>query len=151
MLITFGLSFIVLEVVQLVWGTSSVDYRIPDALSGPLFTIYGTSFPAYRGFMMAVALGMLIALWTLLTRTRIGLIIQAALSHPGATQALGHNVPRVFMSVFAGGAGLAGLAGAIGGNAFVTEPGMAATVGSLVFVVVGARQATCRLCHAAIG
>lgn len=136
LLITFGLSFIVLEVVQLVWGTSSVDYRIPDALSGPLFTIYGTSFPAYRGFMMAVALGMLIALWTLLTRTRIGLIIQAALSHPGATQALGHNVPRVFMSVFAGGAGLAGLAGAIGGNAFVTEPGMAATVGSLVFVVV---------------
>ena len=63
-------------------------------------------------------------------------MIQAALTHPEAAQALGHNVPRVFMLVFGGGAGLAGLAGVMGGNAFVTEPGMAATVGSLVFVVV---------------
>ena len=136
LLITFGLSFIVLEVVQLVWGTSSVDYRVPEALSGSLFTLYGTTFPAYRGFMMAVALLMLLALWLLLTRTRIGLVIQAALTHPEAAQALGHNVPRVFMLVFGGGAGLAGLAGVIGGNAFITEPGMAATVGSLIFVVV---------------
>jgi branched-chain amino acid transport system permease protein len=51
-------------------------------------------------------------------------------------EALGHNVPRVFMLVFGGGAALAGLAGVIGGNAFVTEPGMAATVGSVIFVVV---------------
>jgi branched-chain amino acid transport system permease protein len=51
-------------------------------------------------------------------------------------EALGHNVPRVFMTVFAGGAALAGLAGVIGGNAFVTEPGMAASVGTIVFVVV---------------
>src|SRR6478672_7336498 len=55
LLITFGLSFIVLEMVQLVWGTSSVDYRVPDLLAGPLFTLYGTQFPAYRGFMMFVA------------------------------------------------------------------------------------------------
>jgi branched-chain amino acid transport system permease protein len=51
-------------------------------------------------------------------------------------EALGHNVPRVFMLVFGGGCALAGLAGVIGGNAFVTEPGMAAAVGSIVFVVV---------------
>jgi branched-chain amino acid transport system permease protein len=51
-------------------------------------------------------------------------------------EALGHNVPRVFTLVFAGGCGLAALAGVIGGNAFVTEPGMAATVGSIIFVVV---------------
>jgi branched-chain amino acid transport system permease protein len=51
-------------------------------------------------------------------------------------EALGHNVPRVFMLVFAGGAALAGLAGVIGGNAFITEPGMAVAVGSIVFVVV---------------
>jgi branched-chain amino acid transport system permease protein len=72
----------------------------------------------------------------LLSRTRIGLVIQAALTHPEMAQALGHNVPRVFMLVFGGGAALAGLAGVIGGNAFVTEPGMAATVGSVIFVVV---------------
>jgi branched-chain amino acid transport system permease protein len=136
LLITFGLSFIILEMVQLVWGTSSVDYRVPSLLEGPLFTLYGTQFPAYRGFMMFVAILMLIAIWLLLTRTRIGLVIQAALTHPETVEALGHNVPRVFMLVFGGGAALAGLAGVIGGNAFVTEPGMAATVGSVIFVVV---------------
>jgi branched-chain amino acid transport system permease protein len=136
LLITFGLSFIILEVVQLVWGTSSADYRVPPALDGPLFTLYGTQFPTYRAFMMLVAILMLITLWLLLTRTRIGLVIQAALTHPETVEALGHNVPRVFMLVFGGGAALAGLAGVIGGNAFVTEPGMAATVGSVIFVVV---------------
>src|SRR5207253_7764758 len=73
LLITFGLSFIVLEMVQLVWGTSSVDYRVPRELSGPLFTLYGMQFPLYRGFMMLVALLMLVAIWVVLTRTRIGL------------------------------------------------------------------------------
>ncbi len=136
LLITFGLSFIILEMVQLVWGTSSVDYRVPAALDGPLFTLYGMQFPLYRGFMMMVALLMLLAIWLLLTRTRIGLVIQAALTHPETVEALGHNVPRVFMGVFGGGAALAGLAGVIGGNAFVTEPGMASTVGSVIFVVV---------------
>ena len=136
LLITFGLSYILLELVQLVWGRSSVDYRVPIELDGPLFTLFGTQFPVYRGFMMAVAVAMLVAVWLLLTRTRIGLVIQAALTHPEMAQALGHNVPRVFMLVFGGGAALAGLAGVIGGNAFVTEPGMAATVGSVIFVVV---------------
>src|SRR5512134_2701761 len=136
LLITFGLSFIILEMVQLVWGTSSADYRVPALLEGPLFTLYGTQFPAYRGFMMFVAILMLIAIWLLLTRTRIGLVIQAALTHPETVEALGQNVPRVFMLVFGGGAALAGLAGVIGGNAFVTDPGMAAAVGPIIFVIV---------------
>lgn len=136
LLITFGMSYIVLELVQLVWGRSSVDYRVPAALDGALFTLYGTQFPLYRAFMMAVALAMLAALWLLLTRSRVGLIIQAALTHPHMVEALGHNVPRVFMLVFGGGCALAGLAGVIGGNAFVTEPGMAAAVGGIIFVVV---------------
>jgi branched-chain amino acid transport system permease protein len=136
LLITFGLSYIILELVQLVWGTSSMDYRVPDELSGPLFTLWGTQFPIYRGFMMGVSLLMLLAIWQLLTRTRIGLVIQAALTHPETVETLGHNVPRVFMLVFGGGAALAGLAGVIGGNAYVTDPGMATTVGSIIFVVV---------------
>ncbi|HTH80705.1 MAG TPA: branched-chain amino acid ABC transporter permease [Ramlibacter sp.] len=136
LLITFGLSFIVLEMVQLIWGTSSVDYRVPAELEGPLFHLYGTAFPKYRAFMMLVALMMLVAIWLMLTKTRIGLVIQAALTHPETVEALGHNVPRVFMMVFGGGAALAGLAGVIGGNAFVTEPGMAGAVGPVIFVVV---------------
>jgi branched-chain amino acid transport system permease protein len=83
-----------------------------------------------------VALVMLVSVWLLLTRTRIGLVIQSALTHPDMVEALGHNVPRVFMLVFGAGAGLAGLAGVIGGSIFLTEPSMAATVGSVIFVVV---------------
>lgn len=136
LLITFGLSYLMLEVVQLVWGRQSMDYRKPEWLDFPLFNVFGADFPAYRSFMMAVALAMLGALFLLLKKTRIGLVIQAALTHPEAVQALGHNVPRVFMLVFGGGAALAGLAGAVGGAQFVTDPGMAASVGAIIFVVV---------------
>jgi branched-chain amino acid transport system permease protein len=86
--------------------------------------------------MMLVAVIMLASVWLLLTRTRIGLVIQAALTHPEAVESLGHNVPRVFMMVFGAGSALAGLAGVIGGSTFLTEPAMAATVGSVIFVVV---------------
>ena len=136
LLFTFGLFYLIEEVVHLVWGRAPVDYRIPAALDFSAFTIFNTSYPAYRVFMMSVSIGMLFGLYWLLTRTRIGMIIQASLSHPSMVEALGHNVPRVFMLVFGGGCALAGLAGVIGGNAFVTEPGMAAAVGSIVFVVV---------------
>jgi branched-chain amino acid transport system permease protein len=135
LLFTFGLSYIIVELVQIIWGRAAVPYQIPEALQGPLFTLYTTSFPKYRGFMMLVAVLMLIAIWLVLTRTRIGLVIQASLTHPETVEALGHNVPRVFMLTFAGGTALAGLAGVIGGNAFVTEPSMAALVGSIIFVV----------------
>ena len=136
LLFTFGLSYVLVEVVQLIWGRTSVPYAIPPELEGPLFTLFTTTFPTYRAFMMLTALLMLLAIYLVLTRTRIGLVIQAALTHPDAVEALGHNVPRVFMLVFGGGSALAGLAGVVGGNAFVTEPGMAATVGSIIFVVV---------------
>ena len=136
LLFTFGLAFLLGEAVQLIWGRSAVDYKIPAALDGPLFTLFSTAYPAYRGFMMLVSLSMLLAMYLGLTKTRVGLIIQAALTHPQMVEALGHNVPRIFMLVFGGGCALAGLAGVIGGNAFVTEPGMAAAVGSIIFVVV---------------
>ena len=126
----------IVELIQVLWGRAAVPYKIPAVLDGPLFTLYTTAFPMYRGFMMLVALVMLAAIYLLLTRSRIGLVIQASLTHPDAVEALGHNVPRVFMLVFGGGCALAGLAGVIGGNAFVTEPAMAATVGSIIFVVV---------------
>lgn len=136
LLFTFGLTYILYELVQLIWGRAAVPYQIPEQLDGPLFTIFSTAFPIYRGFMMLVALVMMLSLWLVLTRTRIGLVIQAALSHPDTVEALGHNVPRVLMLVFGGGAALAGLAGVIGGNAFVTEPSMAGQLGSIIFVVV---------------
>ncbi|MGE5864905.1 MAG: branched-chain amino acid ABC transporter permease [Rhizobacter sp.] len=136
LLVTVGLSFLILELVQLIWGRAPVDYRIPAELDGPLFTLFGSQFPIYRGFMMAVSVVMLVSIWLLLSRTRIGLVIQGALTHPEMVESLGHNVPRVFMMVFGGGVALAALAGVIGGNAYATEPGMAFSVGNIIFVVV---------------
>lgn len=164
LLVTFGLSYIVLELVQLLWGRVAVEFNPPAFLQGPVFTLINhgqlglslvlgaggevcqaadttvrivcTPFPATRAFIMATAVAMVISLWWVLTRTRAGLIIQAALTHPETVETLGHNVPRVFMLVFAMGTGLAGLAGVIGGMTFITEPAMAATVGSVIFVVV---------------
>jgi branched-chain amino acid transport system permease protein len=82
LLVTFGLSYLILELVQLIWGRSTVPYGLPTQLQGPLFTLYGTQFPKSRSFIMLVALVMLASVWLLLTRTRIGLVIQAALTHP---------------------------------------------------------------------
>src|ERR1700757_641751 len=122
--------------VQMIWGMLPMPYRIPASLDFPLFTFYGQYFPAYRGFMLLVSAGMLLATWLLLKKTRVGLIIQASLTHPQMASALGHNVPAVFTLVFAGGCVLAGLAGVIGGNYQTTEPGMADSIGPIVFVVV---------------
>jgi branched-chain amino acid transport system permease protein len=136
LLFTFGLVFIIGRGVQMTWGMLPMAYRVPPSLDFPLFTVYGANFPAYRGFMLLVSVGMLVASWVLLKKTRIGLIIQAALTHPQMASALGHNVPKVFTIVFAGGCLLAGLAGVIGGNYQTTEPGMAESMGPIVFVVV---------------
>ena len=136
LLFTFGLSYVIVELVQLLWGRVALPYAIPVELQGSLFTLYTSTFPVYRAFMMLIAMLMLAAVYVTLKYTRIGLVIQAALTHPQMVEALGHNVPRVFMWVFGGGCALAGLAGVIGGNAFVTEPGMAHALGSIIFVVV---------------
>src|ERR1700743_1078293 len=136
LLFTFGLVFIIQRVVQMTWGMLPMAYRVPPLLDFPLFTIYGANCPGYRGFMRLVSVGMLVATWVLLKKTRVGLIIQAALTHPHMASALGHNVPRVFTIVFAGGCLRAGLAGVIGGNYQTTEPGMADAMGPIVFVVV---------------
>jgi branched-chain amino acid transport system permease protein len=136
LLFTFGMVFIIQRMVQMIWGMLPMAYRVPAILDFPLFTVYGANFPAYRGFMLLVSVSMLVATWLLLKKTRVGLIIQAALTHPQMASALGHNVPRVFTIVFAGGCVLAGLAGVIGGNYQTTEPGMAEAMGPIVFVVV---------------
>lgn len=136
LLFTFGLAYVIEEIVKIVWGQFAVPYGVPAALNFPLFTLYGAQYPAYRIFMLVVSLAMLGGLWVLLNRTRMGLIIQAALTHPHMVAHLGHDVPRVMMFVFAVGCALAGLAGVIGGNYLVTEPSMALGMGPIVFVVV---------------
>ena len=136
LLFTFGLAFIIEELVQMIWGKLPVDYRIPEALNFSAFTLFATTYPAFRMFMLLMSVAVFIALLLLLTRTRVGLIIRAALTHPNTVGTLGHNVPLVFMLVFGVGCALAALAGVIAGPALVTQPAMAASLGPILFVVV---------------
>ncbi len=136
LLFTFGLAFIMEELVQMVWGKVPVDYRVPELLNFSAFTLFTTTYPAFRMFMLLVSVAVFIGLLLLLTRTRVGLIVRASLTHPNMVGALGHNVPLVFMLVFGVGCGLAALAGVIAGPALVTQPSMAASLGPILFVVV---------------
>ncbi len=157
LLVTFGLSYVINELVQVIWGRTPLEFHPPAILQGAALTlmqhpteglnwVWGsgntttstayTSFPAMRGFSMALSAFTLFGVWVLLRYSRIGLIIRAALTHPAMVEALGYNVPRIWMLVFSTGTALAGLAGVIGGSTFLTEPNMATTLGPIIFVIV---------------
>jgi branched-chain amino acid transport system permease protein len=136
LLFTFGLAFVIEEVVQMIWGTAPADYRVPASLDFTAFTIFSTNYPFYKMFELLTAIAIFIALLALLTRTRVGLIIRAALTHPQMVGMLGHNVPRIFMMVFGVGSALAAVAGVIAGPALVTQSNMAELLGPILFVVI---------------
>lgn len=136
LLLTFGLSFMIAEAIKLFFGNYPVDYRIPKALDVAAFMVGSQQYPLYRVLMGGVALAMFAALYLLLTRTRVGIVVRSAIYRPRMVEALGHNVQLVFMGVFGVGAALAGLAGAIAGAFYTTSPNMALEVGVMVFVVV---------------
>jgi branched-chain amino acid transport system permease protein len=136
LLFTFGLAFVVEELVILIWGRLPMSYRVPPSLDFTAFKVFEAPYPAYQMFMLLVSVGIFLTLLLVLTRTRLGLIIQAATTHPDMVAMLGHNVPRIFLLVFAAGTALAGLAGVIAGPALVTQPSMAALLGPILFVVI---------------
>ena len=136
LLLTFGLSFIIAESIKLFFGNYPVDYRIPAALDVSAFTIGGAQYPVYRLLMGGIAIAMFVVIYVLLTRTRVGIVVRSAIHKPRMAEALGHNVPLVFMGVFGVGAALAGLAGAVAGAFYTTNPNMALELGVMVFVVV---------------
>jgi branched-chain amino acid transport system permease protein len=136
LLFTFGLAFAIEEIVQIIWGKSPLDFRVPEALDFPAFTIFSTNYPAYKMFMLLASVAIFLGLLVALKKTRIGLIVQAALTHPHMVGHLGHNVGRIFMMVFGVGTALAAVAGVIAGPALVTQSNMASLLGPILFVVV---------------
>jgi branched-chain amino acid transport system permease protein len=136
LLLTFGLAFMINELVKLFFGPYPVAYEIPASLRFTAFMIGNVEYPAYRVFIGATALVMFGMIFSLLRFTRMGLVVRAAVASPGMVSALGHNVPTVFGGLFALGTGLAGLAGAVGGAFYTTSPNMATELGAIVFVVV---------------
>jgi branched-chain amino acid transport system permease protein len=135
-LFTFGLAYLIAEFVVMLWGRNPIENKVPGVIDFPAFVLFGTNYPFYKALMMGISVGMFTFLYLAFKRTRIGLVIQASLTHPHMVGALGHDVPRIFVLVFAVGSALAGLAGVIGGFALLTEPNMAAALGPIVFVVV---------------
>ncbi len=136
LIFTFGLALLIEELVQFIWGRNQMPYQIPDILNFTAFAISGNSIPAYKVFMIFISIAIFIGLLYVLTKTRVGMIIQAALSYPRTVEALGHNVPLIFMGVFGVGTALAGVAGVIAGPVLGTFPGMAFVLGSIVFVTI---------------
>jgi len=136
LLFTFGLAFVIEEIVQMIWGRRPVDFRVPAALDFPAFSLFATQFPAFRLFILVVSVAVFLGLLLVLTRTRIGLVVQASLTQPRMVGMLGHNVPLVFMLVFGAGSALAALAGVIAGPVLLTQPSMAHHLGPILFVVV---------------
>lgn len=136
LIFTFGLALLIEELVQFVWGRDIQPFSQPELLHFTAFSIAGNSIPAYKVFMIFSSVAIFLALLYILTKTRIGLIIQAALSYPRTVEALGHNVPLIFMGVFGVGTALAGLAGVIAGPVLGTFPGMAFVLGTIVFVTI---------------
>lgn len=133
---TFGFAFVVEQAVKLIFGDFTVPYHAPKELNFTAFNIFGSQFPFYRVLIALVSCAIFSMIFLLLSRTRIGLVVRAAERLPIMTAALGHNVGYVFSGVFASGAAIAGLAGAIGGAYYPTSPSMAIEFGTIVFVVV---------------
>jgi branched-chain amino acid transport system permease protein len=135
LLITFGIAYIIEELVKMIWGNMPLLVVLPPELNGSV-AFLGTQYPVYRLFILGVSLLVFILLFTVLFKTRIGIIVRAAVANKQMTDALGFNVPLIFLLLFGMGAWLAGLAGVIGGPYLITNPGMAGTIIIDLFVVV---------------
>ena len=136
LLLTFGLFFILNEFVRILWGSAPLTVDAPSMLSGSIPFIGGRVYPIYRLFILGLAVLVLLAMALLLARTRLGIIIRAAVSDAEMVEALGNNVPIVFSLVFGGGAALAALAGVIAAPFLSVYLNMGAEVLMDCFVVI---------------
>lgn len=138
LLLTFGLSLVLIEAVRLIWGKTGLAFDPPRALAGAV-NLGFTAFPVYRLFVIAVTVVVLVALWLFLEKTNVGLIIRAGSRDPLMVRALGFDLGRVWLAVFGIGTGLAGLAGVLAApmRGVYAEMGVTMVIESFVVVVVG--------------
>jgi branched-chain amino acid transport system permease protein len=149
-LVTIGLSIVGADLMLAIWSGNTYQFTIPDLLNGavptPIVSAVRSNgdavmmmYPLYRLVVLAAAVAIGIALWLLLNRTRIGMMIRAGVDDREMLSASGVNVHMVFAVVFAIGAGLAGFAGVVGGTALSIAPGedVRYLLASLVVVIVG--------------
>ena len=138
LLLTFGLAYIITELVKLIWGNFPLAVNIGGFL-GQTVECFGVIYPIYRIFIFVCAVIVGLTMAAILYKTRLGIILRAAVNDSEMVNALGFNVPLVFTGVFAFGAALSGLAGVIAGPLLTTYPGMAheILIDAFVVIVVG--------------
>ncbi|PLS17053.1 branched-chain amino acid ABC transporter permease [Bacillus sp. M6-12] len=137
-LLTFGLSFIIVDISKWIWGTEMQSISVPGFLSASI-SIGEMVFPVYRFFVVFVGLALALLLWYFESRTRIGAIIRAGVDDRALVSALGINIGWVFTGVFMFGAGLAGLSGVLGAPLLGIYTGVDSEilVTSLIVLVIG--------------
>jgi branched-chain amino acid transport system permease protein len=138
LLLTFGLAYIITELVKWIWGNFPLAVNVGGFL-GETTHVFGILYPVYRIFIFGCAVLVGTAMALILYKTRLGIILRAAVNDSEMVNALGFNVPLVFTGVFAFGAALSGLAGVIAGPLLTTYPGMAheILIDAFVVIVVG--------------
>lgn len=135
-LATFGVILFFNELVKIIWGAQALFLSPPDWLSGTVEVIPGVPYPAYRLFIIGVGLAVGLGLRYLIVNTRAGMLIRAGATNRDMVGALGVDIDRLFTGVFAIGAMLAGLAGAMAGPMLAIEVGMGENILILTFVVI---------------
>ncbi|MGH2797184.1 MAG: branched-chain amino acid ABC transporter permease, partial [Thermoleophilaceae bacterium] len=123
LLATFAVLLMIADLVELVWGSSDRTVARPAGLEGSI-GVLGERFPLYNLFIVVFALAVAAGVWLLVNRTGLGRDIRAAVVDPEMLGGVGVSVPRLFTAVFALGAGLAGMAGAIVAPSSAVGPGM---------------------------
>jgi len=135
LILTVGVSMLIADGIKGIWGTENLPVRVPDVLQG-LVTYGGLDYPVYRLFIIGLSTTILIVLVLILYKTRLGMVVRAAVSDADMVDALGINVPLVFMMVFGVGTWMAGVAGVAIAPILTVFPGLADQVGMDAFIVV---------------
>jgi len=135
LLLTIALALIVADVVKLTWGVENKSMPRPDFLVAQV-SVLGNPLPVYNLLVLAMGALVLLGLWWLFYRTRWGMLVRAATWDRDMLASLGTNTPLLFTTVFAFGAWLAGLGGAMVALYQGLTPAMADTIILMAFVVV---------------
>ena len=134
-LLTFGFTFVFVDLVRMVWGADIRELAIPDVLSG-VVEVGGVIVPKYRLFLIAFGGLVGLVLWLFLERSRVGAMVRAGVDDAFTATGIGINVPLLFASVFALGVGLAAIGGTVAGPILGLYPGMDIEILIPAFIVV---------------
>jgi branched-chain amino acid transport system permease protein len=135
-LATFGLILFFNELVRLIWGPAGMNVTLPPWLNTSVHILPGVTYSMYRLAIIVVALLVALALYLVIMRTKIGMLIRAGASNREMTGALGVNIKLLYTFVFGVGAALAGLAGLMQAAILTAQIGMGENILILAFVVI---------------